>query len=43
MEIVHTKSEENKIVSLSCGCLIKDQTAELDRMCKQHEEAYFMS
>ena len=42
MEIVHTNSED-KLVSLSCGCMIKDNTAELDKMCKQHEEAYFMS
>ena len=43
MEIVHAKSERNKTVLLSCGCIIKDQTAELEKMCKQHEEAYFMS
>ena len=42
MKVVQAKSNE-KVVSLSCGCLIKDQTAELDKMCKQHEEAYFMS
>ena len=35
--------EKDKRVSLSCGCTIKDQTAELATMCKQHTEAYFMS
>ncbi len=39
----HTKSNQNKVVLLSCGCAINDKTAELRKMCKQHEEAYFMS
>ena len=43
MKTIHVDSEKNKIVVLSCGCAIKDQTAELEKMCKQHEEAYFMS
>ncbi len=41
MEVVHTKIKKD--VVLSCGCTINDQTAELGKMCKQHEEAYFMS
>lgn len=43
MKVVHTKLNHNKVVALSCGCTINDQTAELTKMCKQHEEAYFMS
>ena len=43
MESVHSNTEKNKMVALSCGCTIKDQTAELEKMCKQHTEAYFMS
>ena len=35
--------QKGKKISLSCGCTIKDQTAELETMCKQHTEAYFMS
>ncbi len=33
----------SKTVLMSCGCTIKDQTAEIEKMCTQHEEAYFMS
>ncbi len=43
MEIICTNSEEDNTVLLSCGCTIKDQTAEIEKMCTQHEEAYFMS
>lgn len=43
MKLVHTIPKKSKVIVLSCGCTIKDQTAELDKMCKQHEEAYFMS
>ena len=43
MKVIHAKSEKNGMVSLSCGCTIKDQTAEMAKMCKQHEDAYFMS
>ena len=43
MQVVHTKINQNKVVPLSCGCTINDKTAELTKMCKQHEEAYFMS
>lgn len=43
MKSSYIKQEQNKVILLSCGCIIKDQTAELEKMCKQHEEAYFMS
>ncbi len=43
MEFEHIDTEKNKKIALSCGCTIKDQTAELATMCKQHTEAYFMS
>ena len=35
--------QKSEKILLSCGCIIKDQTAELETMCKQHTEAYFMS
>ena len=43
MDLEEINPEKNKKISLSCGCTIKDQTAELATMCKQHTEAYFMS
>ena len=43
MKLDQGNLEEQEKISLSCGCTIKDQTAELATMCKQHTEAYFMS
>ncbi len=43
MGLKHINTEKDKKIALSCGCTIKDQTAELATMCKQHTEAYFMS